>query len=66
MMRSPGNTGEKRGRKCTNMSKKAKRILALLNDPRHRNKLVGEVNLLDQSETAGWVEAARSLRVLRS
>lgn len=48
------------------MSKKAKRILALLNDPRHRNKLVGEVNLLDQSETAGWVEAARSLRVLRS
>jgi hypothetical protein len=34
------------------MSKKAKRILALLNDPRHRNHLVGQVNLLDQGETA--------------
>jgi hypothetical protein len=34
------------------MSKKSKRILALLNDPRTRNRLVGEINLLDQDEPA--------------
>ena len=34
------------------MSNKAKRILALLNDPKHRNHLVGRVNLLDQDEPA--------------
>jgi hypothetical protein len=34
------------------MSRKAKRILALLNDPRNRNRLVGEINLLDQDEPA--------------
>ena len=34
------------------MSRKAKTILALLNDPRHKNRLVGEVNLLDQDEPA--------------
>ena len=34
------------------MSKKAKRILALLNDPRHKNRLLGEINQLDQDEPA--------------
>jgi|WetSurMetagenome_2_1015567.scaffolds.fasta_scaffold18861_1 hypothetical protein len=34
------------------MSAKSKRILALLNDPRNRNRLVGEINLLDQDEPA--------------
>jgi hypothetical protein len=34
------------------MSKKSKRILARLNDPRNRNRLVGEINLLDQDEPA--------------
>ena len=34
------------------MSRKAKRILALLNDPRNRNRLVGEIHLLDQDEPA--------------
>jgi|APIni6443716594_1056825.scaffolds.fasta_scaffold2100006_2 hypothetical protein len=34
------------------MSKKAKRILAKLNDPRHKKRLMGEVNLLDQDATA--------------
>ena len=34
------------------MSRRAKRILALLNDPRNRNRLVGEINLLDQDEPA--------------
>jgi hypothetical protein len=34
------------------MSAKAMRILALLNDPRHRSHLVGQVNLLDQDEPA--------------
>jgi hypothetical protein len=34
------------------MSVKARRILPLLNDPKHRNHLVGQVNLLDQDEPA--------------
>ena len=34
------------------MSAKAKRILAKLNDPKHRARLVGDVNLLDQDEPA--------------
>lgn len=34
------------------MSKKAKRILALLNDPKLRHRLMGDVNLLDQDEPA--------------
>lgn len=34
------------------MSGKSKRILALLNDPRLRNRLVGEVNRLDMDEPA--------------
>jgi hypothetical protein len=31
---------------------KAMRILALLNNPKHRNHLVGDINLLDQDDTA--------------
>ena len=34
------------------MSKKAKRILALLNDPKHRARLMGDVNRADQDEPA--------------
>ena len=40
----PGNTGGKRGRRCTKMRKKAKRILALLNDPKHRSRLLESLN----------------------
>jgi hypothetical protein len=32
--------------------KKSKRILALLNDPHYRNRLVSEVHRLDQDEPA--------------
>jgi len=38
------------------MSKKAKRILEMLNVLRHRNCLVGEVNLLDQKGPLHQVE----------
>ena len=43
-MRSPGNTGggEEGGERT--MSAKAKRILAKLNDPRHRNRLLESMN----------------------
>jgi hypothetical protein len=34
------------------MSAKSKRVLALLNDPRYKNRLVGEINLFDQDEPA--------------
>ncbi len=34
------------------MSAKAKRILVLLNDQKHRNYLVGEINRADQDEPA--------------
>jgi hypothetical protein len=45
------------------MSKKSKRILALLNDSRYRNRLVGEVNLLDQDEPA-QVNRDQEMKVL--
>jgi hypothetical protein len=50
MKRSPENTGEKRGRRCMKMSAKAKRILALLNDPKHRTRLTSGINRADQDE----------------
>jgi hypothetical protein len=34
------------------MGARSKRILALLNDRRHKNYLVGDINLLDQDEAA--------------
>ena len=34
------------------MSKKSKRSMALSNDPRYRNRLAGETNLVDQDEPA--------------
>jgi hypothetical protein len=46
------------------MSKKAKRILALLNDPRHKKRLMGEVNLLDQDATA-QVGGDQEMKVLK-
>jgi hypothetical protein len=46
------------------MSKRSKRILALLNDPRYRNLLVGEINLLDQDETA-QVGKDQEMKVLK-
>jgi hypothetical protein len=46
------------------MSKKSKRILALLNDPRYRNRLVSEVNLLDQDEPA-QVGKDQEMKVLK-
>lgn len=46
------------------MSKKSKRILALLNDPRYRNRLMGEVNLLDQDEPAQVVKD-QEMKVLK-
>ena len=46
------------------MSKKAKRILALLNDPRYRNKVVGDINLLDQDEPA-QVGKDQEMKVLK-
>ncbi len=46
------------------MSKKSKRILALLNDPRYRHRLVGEINLLDQDEPA-QVGRDQEMKVLK-
>jgi hypothetical protein len=46
------------------LSKKSKRILALLNDPLHKNRLVGEVNLLDQDEPAR-VEQNQEMKILK-
>jgi hypothetical protein len=46
------------------VSKKSKRILALLNDPRHRNRLVGELNLLDQDDLA-QVGKDQEMKVLK-
>lgn len=34
------------------MSKESRRILSLLNDPKYRNRLVGDINLVDQDEPA--------------
>jgi hypothetical protein len=34
------------------VSKESRKILQLLNDPKHRNHLVCEINLLDQDDTA--------------
>jgi hypothetical protein len=46
------------------MSAKSKRILALLNDPKNRNRLVGEINLLDQDEPAR-VERDQEMKILK-
>jgi hypothetical protein len=46
------------------LSKKSKRILALLNDPRHKNRLAGEINLLDQDEPAR-VEQNQEMKILK-
>ncbi len=46
------------------MSKKAKRILALLNDPRHKKRLMEEVNMLDQDATAR-VGGEQEMKVLK-
>ena len=46
------------------MSKKSKRILALLNDSRYRDRLVGEINLLDQDEPA-QVSKDQEIKVLK-
>jgi len=46
------------------MSKKSKRILALLNDPRHRNRLMGDVNLIDQDEPA-QIGGDQEMKVLK-
>jgi hypothetical protein len=46
------------------MSKKSRRILALLNDPRYRNRLVGEIHLIDQDEPA-QVSKDQEIKVLK-
>lgn len=46
------------------MSKKSKRILALLNDPRHRNRLIGDVNLIDQDAPA-QVGGDQEMKILK-
>jgi hypothetical protein len=46
------------------MSAKSRRILALLNDPRYKYRLVGEINLLDQDEPAK-VGKDQEMKVLR-
>jgi hypothetical protein len=50
------------------MSAKSKRILALLNNPRHRNRLVGDMNLVDQDMPArvGGDKEAKSLAEMNS
>ena len=40
------------------------RVLARLNDPRHRNHLIGDINLLDQDETARVGGGDQEMRVL--
>jgi hypothetical protein len=47
------------------MSAKSKRILALLNDRRYRNRLVGDVNLIDQDEPARVGGGDQELKVLK-
>lgn len=47
------------------MSKKSKRILALLNDARHRNRLIGDVNLIDQDEPAQVGGGDQEMKVLK-
>jgi hypothetical protein len=47
------------------MSAKSKRILALLNDPRYRNCLVGKINLLDQDGPAPVGKGDQEMKVLK-
>jgi len=46
------------------MSKKAKRILALLNDPKHRARVMSDVNRADQDEPAK-VNGDQEMKVLK-
>jgi hypothetical protein len=46
------------------MSAKSKRILALLNDRMYKNRLVGEINLIDQ-DTPAQVGKDQEMKVLK-
>jgi hypothetical protein len=54
----------KEGGCAPNMSTKAKRIFAQLNEPKHKNHIVGDINLLDQDETARVGGGDQEMKVL--
>jgi hypothetical protein len=42
-----------------------RRVFARLNDPRHRNHLVGDINLLDQDDTSRVGNNDQEIKVLK-